>query len=71
MICPKCNKEMRQGYLFTSKDGAFSFAGEVPGIFENAKNADGFVKITDIKPSHRVSTPAEICEDCRMVIFRY
>ena len=31
MKCPKCGKEMRTGYLFTSKDGAFSFANEVPG----------------------------------------
>ena len=29
MICPKCNQEMRKGYLFSSKDGAFSFADEV------------------------------------------
>ena len=44
MMCPKCGKEMRKGYLFGSKDGAFSFADEVPDSFENAKNADGFVK---------------------------
>lgn len=37
MKCPKCGKEMRKGYLFSSKDGAFSFANEVPGVFENAK----------------------------------
>ena len=53
MKCPECGKEMREGYLFCSKDGAFSFANEVPGVFENAKNADGFVKITDLKASHR------------------
>ena len=47
MMCPKCGKEMRKGYLFGSKDGAFSFANEVPGSFENAKNADGFVKLTE------------------------
>lgn len=43
MNCPKCGKAMREGYLFTSKDGAFSFANTVPGVFENAKNAVGFV----------------------------
>lgn len=53
MKCPECGKEMREGYLFCSKDGAFSFANEVPGVFENAKNAAGFVKITDLKASHR------------------
>ena len=49
MMCPKCGKEMRKGYLFGSKDGAFSFADEVPDSFENAKNADGFVKLTELK----------------------
>ena len=37
MMCPKCGKEMRKGYLFSSKDGAFSFASEVPSALENAK----------------------------------
>ena len=32
MMCPKCGKEMRNGYLFSSKDGALSFASEVPKI---------------------------------------
>lgn len=41
MKCPKCEKEMRTGYLFGSKDGAFSFAKEVPGVFENAKSICG------------------------------
>ena len=53
MICPKCNKEMRKGYLFSSKDGAFSFADEVPGVFTNAKTAKGFVE------SHRLRRATE------------
>ena len=71
MKCPKCGKEMRDGYLVRSKDGAFSFANEVPRVFENAKNADGFVKITDIKASHRTKIPASICEACKTVMFDY
>ena len=71
MKCSKCGKEMRNGYLFCSKDGAFSFANEVPGVFQDAKKADGFVKITEIKPSHRTRIKAFICEDCRTVIFEY
>ena len=71
MKCQKCGKEMRDGYLFSSKDGAFSFANEVPGVFANAKNAEGFVKITDLKPSHRTSVAASICEDCRTVVINY
>ena len=68
MKCPNCGKEMRDG---CSKDGAFSFANEVPGVFENAKNADGFVKITELKPSHRTKIKASICEECRKVVFDY
>lgn len=43
----------------------------VPGVFENAKNADGFVEITPLKPSHRVRIQANICKDCRTVVFDY
>lgn len=71
MKCPACGKEMRKGYLFCSKDGAFSFANEVPGVFENARNADGFVRITELKPSHRTKIEAYICEACRKVMLDY
>jgi len=71
MICPNCGKEMRTGYLFSSKDGAFSFADEVPGVFENAKKAKGFVEITSLKASHRINIKAHCCEACRMVVFQY
>lgn len=71
MNCPKCGKEMRNGYLFCSKDGAFSFADEIPGLFENAKNAKGFVKITELKPSSRTRIEASICEDCRKLVIDY
>lgn len=71
MKCPKCGDEMRKGYLFSSKDGAFSFANEVPGVFENAKHADGFVEITKLKASHRISVEANCCEACRMIVFDY
>ena len=52
MICPKCGKEMKHGYLFASKDGAFSFADKVPGVFENARNAEGFVQIYNGKKKY-------------------
>lgn len=71
MICPKCGKEMRNGYLFGSKDGAFSFANEVPGTLENAKNADGFVKITGLGAGRRTSTAACCCDECRIIIIQY
>ena len=55
MMCPKCEKEMRNGYLFSSKDGAFSFANEVPSALENAKNTEEFVKLTGLKVGGRTS----------------
>lgn len=36
--------------LFYTDNGAFSFANEVPGVFEKADKADGFVEITSLKP---------------------
>ena len=71
MMCPKCGKEMRKGCLFSSKDGAFSFANEVPGALENAKNANGFVKLTGLKVGGRTSVEACCCENCRIVILEY
>lgn len=71
MICPKCEKEMRNGYLFGSKDGAFSFANEVPGALENAKNAKGFVKLTAPKVGGRTSIAACCCEACRIILLSY
>lgn len=62
---------MKDGYLFCSKDGAFSFAHEVPGVFENARKADGFVEITSLKAGHRTKIEAHCCETCRTIIFDY
>lgn len=71
MNCPKCRAEMKKGYLFATKDGAFSFADEVPGMMKNAKNAAGFIEITPAKLNHRASTEAYCCEACRLVQFQY
>lgn len=71
MLCPKCGREMKKGYLFASKDGAFSFADKVPGAFENARTANGFVQITVLKAGHRTNVAANCCEDCRVVILEY
>lgn len=70
-MCPKCGKEMRKGYLFSSKDGAFSFANEVPGALENAKNANGFVKLTRLKVGGRTSVEACCCDACRTIMIQY
>ena len=71
MLCPECKKEMQNGYLFGSKDGAFSFAEEVPGALKNAKKEEGFVKITGAKIGGRTSTPACLCGECRVRVVRY
>lgn len=71
MVCPECGKETRTGYLFSSKDGAFSFANEVPRALENAKNADGFVKLTALKAGGRTSVEACCCDACRMILLSY
>lgn len=71
MNCPYCGNEMKEGYLFGSKDGALSFAKEVPSAFKNAKNAEGFIPITKLEASHRVQIQASVCEECRKVICDY
>ena len=71
MMCPKCGKETRKGYLFSSKDGAFSFANEVPGALEDAKNANGFVKLTALKVGGRTSVEACCCDACRTIMIQY
>ena len=71
MMCPKCGKEMKKGYLFSSKDGAFSFANEVPGTLENAKNAEGFVKLTGLKIGGRTSAEACCSDACRIILLSY
>ena len=64
-------KRNEKRLFIQQQDGAFSFANEVPGVFENAKNADGFVEITKLKPSHRTQIEAECCEECRMLVIHY
>lgn len=71
MICPKCGKEMKNGYLFSSKDGAFSFAKDVPGVLENAKNSEGFIRLTGLKAGGRMNIPACCCDACRTIIISY
>ena len=44
---------------------------EVPGVFEKADKADGFIEITSLKPGHRTSISAECCEECRVLVIGY
>ena len=61
MMCPKCG----------SKDGAFSFANEVPSALENAKNTEEFVKLTGLKVGGRTSVEACCCDACRTIMIQY
>lgn len=71
MKCPYCGAEMKEGYLFGSKDGAFSFAKEVPGVFTNAQKAEEFIQITPLKAARRTNVKASVCESCKKIIAEY
>ena len=71
MQCPNCGKEMKKGFLFSSKDGAFSFAERVPGVFESANTAQGFVRITPLRAGQRTRAEAFLCEACRIAEITY
>lgn len=71
MNCPKCGTEMKDGYLFGTKDGAFSFANTVPSAFENAKEVEGFIEIKPLKIGGRTNIKAHCCKKCRIVLFEY
>ncbi len=64
----KCDEK---GYLFSSKDGAFSFANEVPGALKNARSAEGFIKLTGLKVGGRTSMEAFCCDACRTLTIAY
>ncbi len=71
MKCSNCGGEMREGYLFGSKDGAFSFANEVPSAFINARKMDGFVEVTSLEAGKRIKLQGFICENCRQILVKY
>lgn len=69
--CAACGAPLKEGFVFSTKDGAFSFAHEVPNAFENAKGAPGFTPITSLKVGGRTSIPAYACRDCRTITIAY
>ena len=71
MKCPSCVCTMEEGYLFSTKDGAFSFARETPSPFKNAKDAPGFTAITEPKVGGRAKAPAHLCRTCHKLIVEY
>jgi len=62
--CAVCGTELERGYLFSTKDGAFSFAHEVPSALANAKSASGFTAVNGLKVGGRTSVPASVCRAC-------
>ncbi len=69
--CCQCGNELESGYLFSTKDGALSFADEVPSSFENARHAPGFVELTAPKIGGRTALAAGICRECRRIVIAY
>ncbi len=66
--CCQCGNELESGYLFSTKDGALSFADKVPSAFESARHAPGFVELTTPKIGGRTALPADICRECRRIV---
>lgn len=71
LTCPVCGNELEEGFLFSTKDGAFSFAKDVPSTFVNAKKMPGFTEITAPKVGGRTSLPARICRTCKTITIDY
>ena len=46
MLCPKCGKEMRKGYLFSSKDG-YQKQEFVDGEMSNVEDEDDDFNVSD------------------------
>lgn len=70
-VCSQCGHELEPGYLFSTKDGALSFADEVPSSFENARHAPGFVELTALKIGGRTALAADICRECQRIVIAY
>lgn len=62
---------MKEGYLFSTKDGAFSFGGSVPSAFESAKKARGYIKIIEAKIGGRTSVKAYCCNFCKTILLHF
>lgn len=71
MKCQTCGCELEEGYLFSTKDGAFSFAYEVPSSFVNAKDAPGFAEVAKPKVGGRTNVPATLCRECKTLVVSY
>lgn len=68
MKCETCTSLLEEGYLFSSKDGALSYGLKVPGVFENAKDTEGFIKVTSSVLGRRSAIKAYYCRTCHKFI---
>ena len=69
--CSQCGRELESGYIFSTKDGALSFADVVPSSFENARHAQGFVELAAPKVGGRTALTADICRECQQIGIAY
>ena len=68
MKCETCHTLLEEGYMFSSKDGALSFALKVPGVFENAKETEGYIKVNSSVLGKRSAIKAYYCRICHKFI---
>ena len=70
-LLPRSNPATESQGTSDSIARAVSFANEVPDALENAKKAEGFVKLTGLKVGGRTSVEACRCDVCRMILISY
>lgn len=68
MKCETCLNLLEEGYLFSSKDGALSYALKIPGVFENAKETKGYIQVTTGVLGKRSAIKAYYCKTCHKFI---
>lgn len=71
MKCPYCGSEMKEGYVFSYKDGAISFGTEVPGLFAKNDKAEGYINLGEFKLGSKSTVKANACEVCKKIVIDY
>ena len=69
--CKTCGEPLEQGFVFCTKDGALSFADELPSALKNARHAPGFIELSSPQVGGRAAVAATICRACRKITIDY
>ena len=70
MKCPKCSKEMKDGFVRPTGNGGICWTNENVG-FGAPMAADGFFRIGPAPYLKGASTPAFNCEFCKLILIDY